>query len=393
MNISKYILILVAVLLFPIMGYAQKIGGGKYVVSTKDTTSIVSNRGAKDPRNEFLFRKKGPEADSIYDAIRSKYTNLENAILDVDGLITEIENDRDLLKMGNTSLAYRLSRANIESREKEKRARIIADSLQQEMMKKSAEELAQRYARYGDKPSYFVNGVQVQPELISQFTQGDIVTRNMKIEDNGIGNPNGEIWITVTNKAARKFNLPGLETNTESNTYTPAPSVITVPSHDNNLRRGNVQPQPATNTTKAVTPKVENTKKKEKSPKRSVRRIKADREEKSDNKPATPAPAYQPAPVQTPPAQSQTKPAEQKRVEPQQQKATTQPQTVSTQQTQPQQSQQNTTEQKAESTVKPVENNPQPQTGGRKTIVRARTVNNEEVSTKEPVDSDSDSLD
>jgi len=374
------------------MGYAQKIGGGKYVVSTNDTTSIVSNRGSKDPKNEFLFRKKGPEADSIYDAIRSKYANLENAILDVDGLITEIENDRDLLKMGNTSLAYRLSRANIESREKETRARVIADSLQQEMVKKSAEELAQRYARYGDKPSYFVNGIQVQSELISQFTQGDIVTRNMKIQEDGIGNPNGEIWITVTDKAARKYNLPGLDGNivrdasTPEYTPTPTPSVNTTPYYESDVRKDNVQPQPATNETKTTIPKVENKKKKEKAPKRSVRWIKSDRESRNEDTPKASAPAYQPAPVPAPPAQSQARPVEQKRVEPQpqQQKAATQSQV---QPQQVQQTQQAASEQKVETTAKSVENNTQSPVGSRKTIVRARTVNNEEVNTNEPVDS------
>lgn len=252
MNISKYIILVLIASLLPFLAYAQK-KGNKYIVTTKDTTLIVSNRGEKDPQNKFLFNKMGADADSVSAILKSDYNSLEGALMDIDRLIGQIEKDQILLKTGNTSLAYRLSRANIDSRDKEKRARIIADSIQQEMLKKSADELAQEYVKYGNKPLYFINGTRVQSEVVDRLSPNDVVKRDFIIQNTASGNPNGEVWITVTERAINKLNLWATEKSSDNYVY-PSP----------------IMPTPTVNTKTTD-------RKEEKAPKRSVRRIKADR--------------------------------------------------------------------------------------------------------------------
>lgn len=245
-------------------------------MTTKDTTLIVSNRGEKDPQNKFLFNKMGADADSVSAILKSDYNSLEGALMDIDRLIGQIEKDQILLKTGNTSLAYRLSRANIDSRDKEKRARIIADSIQQEMLKKSADELAQEYVKYGNKPLYFINGTRVQSEVVDRLSPNDVVKRDFIIQNTASGNPNGEVWITVTDKAINKLNLWATEKSSDNYVY-PSP----------------IMPTPTVNTKTTD-------RKEEKAPKRSVRRIKADRAEQyNDNQQTVTSPVYQPEPTTT----------------------------------------------------------------------------------------------
>ena len=326
MNLSKYIIIVLIASLLPFLAYAQK-KGNKYIVTTKDTTLIVSNRGEKDPQNKFLFNKMGADADSVSAILKSDYNSLEGALMDIDRLIGQIEKDQILLKTGNTSLAYRLSRANIDSRDKEKRARIIADSIQQEMLKKSADELAQEYVKYGNKPLYFINGTRVQSEVVDRLSPNDVIKRDFIIQNTASGNPNGEVWITVTDKAINKLNLWATEKSSDNYVY---PSPIT-PTMD-------------TKTTD---------RKEEKAPKRSVRRIKADRvEQYNDNQQTVTSPVYQPEPTTT----------EQKTNNPAQQP----------------------TQAAADKNIKTKKDNTSVLSGDRRTIVRARTVNNEEVKVNEP---------
>lgn len=326
MNLSKYIILVLIASLLPFLAYAQK-KGNKYIVTTKDTTLIVSNRGEKDPQNKFLFNKMGEDADSVSAILKSNYNSLEGALMDIDKMIGQIEKDQILLKTGNTSLAYRLSKANIDSRDKEKRARIMADSIQQEMLKKSADELAQEYVKYGNKPLYFINGTKVQSEVVDRLSSSDVVKRDFIIQNTASGNPNGEVWITVTDKAINKLNLWAAEKSSDNYVY---PSPIT--------------PTVNTKTTD---------RKEEKAPKRSVRRIKSDRaEQNNDNRQTATSPVYQPEPATT--EQQTNNPAQQP------------------------------TQGAADKNIKTKKDNTSVLSGDRRTIVKARTVNNEEVKVNEP---------
>lgn len=205
MNAKRYLLILV-VLILPVLASAQRIGGNKYKVTTGDTTKIVSrvNTGLKGPEFEFLFNTKGEVIDSLYNEIQPNITSAK-AVVEVNDILKEIERDQAILKAGNTSLSYRLSREYVAANKKEKSARAYADSMLLEQRKLSEKEQALKYMMYGDKPSYFVNGMPVDARIADLLLPGDVIERNIKTNSS---NPNGEIWLILTEKAMRRLRLP-----------------------------------------------------------------------------------------------------------------------------------------------------------------------------------------
>ncbi|GAB6008559.1 hypothetical protein [Dysgonomonas reticulitermitis] len=204
MNVNRYILIILLIL--PVLAVAQKIGEKRYRVTTGDTTKIVSrlNTGLTGPEFEFLFSAKGKVVDSLYNEIQPNLTSLQ-AVREVNDILKEIERDQAILKAGNTSLSYRLSTEYITANKKEKSARAYADSLLLEQKRMSENELISKYLTYGDKPSYFVNGTPVNPEIANFLLPGDVISRDLKTNT---PNPNGEIWLVLTEKAVNRLKLP-----------------------------------------------------------------------------------------------------------------------------------------------------------------------------------------
>lgn len=204
MNANRYILILLLIL--PVLASAQKIGGKTYRVTTGDTTKIVNrlNTGLIGPEFEFLFSAKGKVIDSLYNEIQPNLTS-SKAVREVNDMLNEIERDQAILKAGNASLSYRLSTEYIAANKKEKSARAYADSLLLEQKRISQNELISKYLTYGDKPSYFVNGMPVKPEIAKLLMPGDVISRDLRTNT---PNPNGEIWLVLTEKAMRRLQLP-----------------------------------------------------------------------------------------------------------------------------------------------------------------------------------------
>jgi hypothetical protein len=215
MSRIKYI-VLSLLLMFSIFAVAQKpgkIGRDKYRVSTGDTTKIVNPVGAglSSSESQFLFNTSGKIIDSLYNEIQPNVTP-SKAVRDVNNILKEIERDQAILKAGNTSLSYRLSTEYIAAKHKEKNARAYADSLLQEQGKLSEKDLALNYLKYGNKPSYFVNGMPVNSEIASLLLPGDVIERNIKTKT---PNPNGEIWLVLTDKAMQRLKLPASNVNSE----------------------------------------------------------------------------------------------------------------------------------------------------------------------------------
>lgn len=204
MKAARYILI--ALLFLPLLASAQKIGKQRYKVSTGDTTKIVSrvNTGLKGPEFEFLYSAKGQIIDSLYSEIQPDLTP-SKAVEEVNDMLNEIERDQAILKAGNTSLSYRLSTEYIAANKKEKSARAYADSLLLEQKRMSQNELVSKYLTYGDKPSYFANGMPVKPEITRELMPGDVISRDLRTNTD---NPNGEIWLVLTEKAMQRLKLP-----------------------------------------------------------------------------------------------------------------------------------------------------------------------------------------
>lgn len=401
MNISKYIL-LISLILLPVLGFAQKVGG-KYIVTTGDTTQIVNSvSGLRSPDAKFLFKKSNAVSDSILANMTSDYTSLEEALMDVNDLISTVERDQTQLKTGNVGLGYRLSKINVDNMLKEKRAKAMADSILQVRHMQSVAEMARKYEEFGNKPTYFINGTNVEPEMINQLMSGDIVERNLKVQDTSSGNPNGEVWFIITDKAAQRLGLQVAKSASVSDYPEPvrssaAPSYKVEKEKSSNVRTGS-----KTSTKKS--PAVDNKNKKQaKKPRRSVRQIKADREARDNRDEEDDKPTYQPAPESVytpqPTPKSQTTPAPQPRParKAEEPKVNSQPQTTQSPVSQPAENKQ--PEKKAEVqqatpiTTNEVKTDNSAPKQERKTFVRARTVNNEEVKVSDPIDNAEEPLD
>jgi len=231
MNAIKYI-VLSLLLIIPVFAAAQtrgKIQGNKYVVSTGDTTKIVNptNAGLNSPDSKFLFNTSGRVIDSLYNEIQPNITP-SKAVRDVNNILKEIERDQAIQSSGNSSLSYRLSTDYISAKNKEKSARAYADSLMLEQKKLSERELALNYLKYGNKPSYYVNGVQVNPEIASLLLPGDVLEQDRRAIS---PNPNGEVWLILTDKAIQRLGLSRVNTN----------SVYEQPLYNNVVKPENTQ--------------------------------------------------------------------------------------------------------------------------------------------------------
>ncbi|MFV0330934.1 MAG: hypothetical protein ACK5KL_14135 [Dysgonomonas sp.] len=398
MNISKYIL-LISLILLPVLGFAQKVGG-KYIVTTGDTTQIVNSvSGLRSPDAKFLFKKSNAVSDSILANMTSDYTSLEEALMDVNDLISTVERDQTQLKTGNIGLGYRLSKINVDNMLKEKRAKAMADSILQVRHMQSVAEMARKYEEFGNKPTYFINGTNVEPEMINQLMSGDIVERNLKVQDTSSGNPNGEVWFIITDKAAQRLGLQVAKSASVSDYPEPARSSAAPSYKVEKEKSSNVRTGSKTSTKKS--PAVDN--KKAKKPRRSVRQIKADREARDNRDEEDDTPTYQPAPESVytpqPTPKSQPTPAPQPRParKAEEPKVSSQPQITQSPVSQPVENKQ--PEKKAEVqqatpiTTNEVKTDSSAPKQERKTFVRARTVNNEEVKVSEPVDSAEEPLD
>jgi len=220
MNTNKYILLLCLILLFPLFAVGQRLkpvtkreaeqlGKKTYKVSTGEVTKVVNTVGSglDDEYSQFLFRKPGnTEADSIFSDINSNYGNLEEAALDIDRLLREVELDRKTNSDTNKALDFWIARRNMQRKKKEQEADKIADNI----IKRDppVEELARMKLRFGGKPTYYINGVEVDNSIANKLYPGEILKRDIRTKDTASGNPNGEVWMTVTDKALQRIKIP-----------------------------------------------------------------------------------------------------------------------------------------------------------------------------------------
>ena len=187
---------------------AEQLGKKTYVATSGEVTKVVNTVGSglEDQYSQFLFRKPGnPEADSIFSNINSNYNSLEEAAIETDQLLRALELDRKNSDT-NEAIEFWIAKRNRENKKKEKEAEKIVN----EVLKKdpTVEELALEKIRFGNKPTYYINGVEVEQSLVNKLYSAEIVKREIRAKDTASGNPNGEVWYTVTDKTLARLNIP-----------------------------------------------------------------------------------------------------------------------------------------------------------------------------------------
>lgn len=230
MSANKYIIIALTLLLLPICAKAQlyksvterqaeQVGKRVYVTTSNDTTLVVNfiSTGLNSPDTEFLRLDRSNEAlDSLLHQ-KLDYTS-EEAMLDMNSLITELEREKRIVKGKNDGLSFRLASKKRDLREKELEAKKLAREAESKKPKElSTQELAALYLKYGDKPTYYINGVEVSQSIVNQLYTSDIISKDIRIKGTVSDNPNGEVWITATEKGLDRIKLPKSQTSHQGN--------------------------------------------------------------------------------------------------------------------------------------------------------------------------------
>ncbi|NDV78877.1 hypothetical protein [Dysgonomonas sp. 511] len=215
---NKYTTLLIA-LFFPLFATSQifkpvtkreaeQIGKNTYVTSSGEVTKVVNTVKGLDEYASFLL--EDPALDSVYTNMNSSYNNLEEATLEIDKLLREIDIEQKLNKNPNDALGFRLSQFHRMKRLKEKQARALVDKYISERRNEepTVQELAMKMIKYGDKPTYYINGVEVPQSVTMQLNPSEVVKRELRVQGTFSGNPNGEIWYLVTDKALNRIKIP-----------------------------------------------------------------------------------------------------------------------------------------------------------------------------------------
>lgn len=143
----------------------------------------------------------------LLDQESTKFTSLEEAEREVEDLLNRVSKDKSAYQRRNGALAVRIGQnAIIRNREKD---RVARDAWTDMLQSKNAttEDFVELYERFGERPTYYVNDVEVDQELLNKLRESDVMKREYRVKNTVSGNPNGEVWYTITTKAAKRIKL------------------------------------------------------------------------------------------------------------------------------------------------------------------------------------------
>jgi len=210
MTAKKIIYSICLLILLPLCVYGQdpsRAPKRKVVLPSGDTivTSSKGGNGLLSKEDMKFFKRDTSSLDMLVDSLynlSSKYNSLEDAALQVTDLLGEIGTEQDKSKE-NQSLSFRLSQQNRGRLQKEKEAQEIWEENKRD--DKSVEDIVESYERFGDKPTYYINGIEVDESIVNHLRPVDIFSRQYKIVNTISRNPNGEIWFEVPSQVAQKL--------------------------------------------------------------------------------------------------------------------------------------------------------------------------------------------
>lgn len=224
-NTSKKILLIILLTILPIVMSAQ-IGTRKYITRSGDTTIVVNagSTGLSGEDAEFLFDKR---ASSEQLDKYSRYRKLVEAAEETEQVAKIVEVEKKVSNPSSGSLGFRIAQKNIRYLQNEQKAsRAARDIIHRDA---TIEEMTFLKQKFGDKPSYFINGIHVEPKVAASLAEKDILTRSLKVANTTTGNPNGEIWYVVNSKVFGKLGLDSYDSRDTKSYATTPPSNITSP--------------------------------------------------------------------------------------------------------------------------------------------------------------------
>lgn len=213
-NTSKNILLILLLLIIVPAALSAQIGTRKYVTRSGDTTIIVnSGMGLRGEDSQFLLDNR---ASQEYLDKYSRYNKLKDAADETDQVAKLVDVEKKETNPSSGSLGFRIAQKNIRYLQNEQKAtRAARENIHRDA---SIQELTYLKEKFGERPSYFINGIQVDPKTAASISDKDILTRSLKISNTTTGNPNGEVWYVVNSKVFGRLGLDDYQM-TESKSY------------------------------------------------------------------------------------------------------------------------------------------------------------------------------
>lgn len=149
----------------------------------------------------------------LLDKEKTKYSTIEEAAMEVNRLLNTISSERVASRKINGGLAFKIEQRQLINKRKDK----IAQDAWEEIMSKeetTVEDLVNLRARYGNRPTYYVNGYEVGQDVLNRIRESEVLTREYRIMNTASGNPNGEVWYEITSKAANRIKLEDVVNST-----------------------------------------------------------------------------------------------------------------------------------------------------------------------------------
>lgn len=210
MTAKKIIYTICLLILLPLAVYSQdpRRAPKRKVVLPSGDTIVTSNKGGSSllsKEDMKFFKRDNTNLDKLVDSLynlNSSYNSLEDAANQVTGMLDKIEVEQ-VKEQENKSLSFRLSQKNKDRLKKEREAQSVWEEKKKEE-RLSVEDIVESYEKFGDKPTYYINGTQVDERMINQLRPMDILSRQFKVVNTVSGNPNGEVWYEVSVPVAQK---------------------------------------------------------------------------------------------------------------------------------------------------------------------------------------------
>lgn len=200
---NKYLILIILLLLS--VALSAQVARRKYVTRTGDTTVVVmtGSTGLYGEDARFLLDQKA--SDDFLEK-RSRYNRLKDAVLETEQVAVIVGEEYKENNPNSGSLGFRAAQENVRLLQKKREAdKVVKDKEINSNV--SVAELAFMREKFGDKPSYFVNGVPVEASTASRIPRNSILSRELKVSNTTTGNPNGEVWMVI---GAQAFDRLGL---------------------------------------------------------------------------------------------------------------------------------------------------------------------------------------
>ena len=200
---NKYIIL--TILLLVSVALSAQIGKRKYVTRSGDTTVVVmaGSTGLYGEDAKFLL---DPRASEDFLEKRSRYNRLKDAILETEQVAVVVDEEQRGNNPTAGSLGFRIAQQNVRYLQKSQEAEQVVRNNRIDN-RASVAEIAYMKEKFGDKPSFFINGVSVDAGTASRVPRNAVLSREFKTSNTSTGNPNGEVWMVINSRAFDRLNL------------------------------------------------------------------------------------------------------------------------------------------------------------------------------------------